>query len=332
MRISEIFQLNKSQYELDFVDVDIERDMQLFLDPYFISKCDFPFAVDAHRTIESFFSYLLRMLRTGKMEVAEELFSHLGETNEICLGLSRNRPDGKGMGPTDADKILRSLLDSKAMETGVIEDIEDFRIFVPNVDRDKMSDMTANIIKRHLIEYTQAQCQNWGIALTSSVPSGYYWDRKENEWRSEYTDMLVVNNRKIILVPKRIVSFSKEYTTQQYMQHFILNFLQDEHLRLNSRLVKRRKDKARTKYVNKKDVREDIEKSELIDKNWIAKFTHDHPDVFESFKKNTAKKLVKLKNSDIEIKNIEDLCNFLIIELDSIPLGSKKGQLFTIDW
>jgi len=44
MRISKRFGLKKSQYELDFVDVDTATDTLLFLDPYFIAKNDFPFA------------------------------------------------------------------------------------------------------------------------------------------------------------------------------------------------------------------------------------------------------------------------------------------------
>lgn len=285
MKISQLFSLGKSQYELDFVDIDINKDTPLFLDPYFISKIEFPFAEDAYKTLKNFFDYLLALLRTNRLREAKEVFSYLGETNEICLGMSKGRPSGKGMGPTDADRIFDSLIKSKAYETGLMEDIEDFRIFVPNVDKDKVSDMTANIIKKHLIKYTQDQCRLWGIPLFQCVPSGYYWDCKNHQWDNHYTEMLVVNGKKVVLVPKRIVSYSKEYTDRNYFQHFVLNFLQDEHLRLNSSLVRERKDK--TRYVTKKDIKAQEEEKGVIDKKWLASFTLEHPDIFATFKKDT---------------------------------------------
>ncbi len=328
MKISENFNLKKSQYELDFVDIDINTDIPLFLDPFFISKCDFPFAIQAHRSLQSFFDILLFMLKENKISKAQELFSHLGESNEICLGFSRNRPQGKGLGPSDADKIFKSLRKSKAIETGVMEDIEDVRIFVSNIDKDKMSDMTANIIKKQLINYTQAQCKLWNIPLTSGVTSGYYWNRTTKMWENDYTEMLVADGRKVLLVPKRIVSYSREYTPQKYLQHFILNFLQHEQLRLNGPLIQYRKDKKCTPYVTKKSVRENIEKESPIDKNWIVKFTSDHPDIFCNFREKSKKKDYLINNDVLTHENILEICNHLIVYLESISPGSEMATIY----
>lgn len=79
MKISQIYKLNKTQYELDFVDIDPEIDTPLFLDPYYISKCDFDFAITADSSIRSYFEFLLALLRNNDVKEAEELFSYLGE-------------------------------------------------------------------------------------------------------------------------------------------------------------------------------------------------------------------------------------------------------------
>ena len=102
MKISDLFGLKRSQHELDFVDVDIDSDTPLFLDPYFIAKNDFPFAYDARLSLRSFFACLLNALKKNRIDEAKELFSHLGESNEVCLGFSKAKPQGKGMGPSDS--------------------------------------------------------------------------------------------------------------------------------------------------------------------------------------------------------------------------------------
>lgn len=325
MRISELFDLKKTQHELDFVDVDVDLDTPLFLDPYYIAKNDFPLANEAYLSLSSFFECLLRALRENRTADAEELFSHLGESNEVCLGFSRTKPQGKGMGPTDATRIFKSLKESPALRTGIMEDIEDFRIFVENVDKDKMSDMTANIIKKQLMEYTREQCRIWGIDLTPDVVSGFYWDQNTCTWESSYTEMLVVEKRKILLVPKRIVSFSTDYTPQKYMQHFVLNFLQNEQLRLNGPLVQRRRDKKRTPYVTKKSIREHEQLGNGIDKTWLADFTEKHPEVFATFRQQTKMKLSPVLNTEIVAESIQRICSFLIGRLQVIPAGSDNA-------
>ena len=322
MKISELFGLNKTQFELDFVDIDTEKDTPLFLDPYYISKCDFPFAVSAYESIKTYFEFLLALLRGNHVDEAEELFSHLGETNDICLGMSRGNPRGHGMGPEDTKEIFEHLYGSRAILTGIMEDIEDFRIFVPNVDKDKVSDMTANIIKKQLIEYTIEQCELHNIPLADSVPSGMFWDTKRKSWDNQYTRRLVVNSRPILLVPKRIVSFTDKYTSGEYRQHFVLNFLQNENLKLQTSLVKTRKD--RSEYVTKKSI---LETEEEMNKEFLAKFTLEHPEVFSDFKIHTKQKISSVSGEVMESHlKAEDICNHLINKLQEIKPGTETAS------
>jgi hypothetical protein len=153
VKISSYFDLNKSQYELDFVDVDPDFDTPLFIDPYFLGRCKTPWAEEANRTIYSFFQILLTYLRSDQIDRAKAHFSHLHEPNETCLGLSQGMPAGRGVGFMDTDRIFEGLLESRAMRTGLVEDLEDFRIFVEGIDKDKISDITTNIIRKHLFRF-----------------------------------------------------------------------------------------------------------------------------------------------------------------------------------
>lgn len=321
MKISEIFNLNKTQYELDFVDINPDVDTPLFLDPYYISKCEFPFAISAYESLRSYFEFLLALLRGNRIAQAKEVFSYLGENNDICMGLSVGKPQGHGMGPEDTTAIFKQLLQSRAIHSGIMEDIEDFRIFVPNVDRDKVSDMTANIIRAQLLEYTKQQCELHNIPLTPDVPSGMYWDSKMKKWDNQYTERLIVNSKPILLVPKRIVSFTDKYTSTEYKQHFVLNYLQNEHLTLGSSLV--RTYKSGEKYVTKKSIEE---QEPAIDKEYLARFTELHPEVFKDFKLKTVNKIHKLEGAVLEELDANEVCNHLIKKLENVPPGTANAS------
>jgi len=321
VKISKLYDLNKCQYELDFVDIDPDVDTPLFLDPYYISKCDFPFAIDAHSTIRSYFEFLLALLRGNRVRQAEELFSYLGENNDICMGMSHGKPRGRGMGPEDTAAIFKELLNSRAIRSGVMEDIEDFRIFVPNVDKDKVSDMTANIVKRHLIEYTKEQCELHGIPLLVNVPSSMYWDPQKKMWNNQYTERLVIDEKPILLVPKRIVSFTDKYTSGEYRRHFVLNFLQNENLKLQTSLVQ--KYKSGEEYVTKKSI---INHEDVIDKEFLARFTEQHPEVFVNFKQQTSKKLSHTEGAVLDNLDAKLICEHLISKLASIPSGTAYAS------
>jgi hypothetical protein len=328
MKISDRFSLGVSQHQLDFVDIDTGKDKRLFLDPYFLAQRTDKFSIESTRTIKSFFSKFLALARAGQKKQAFELFLHLSEPNETCLGMSRGRPRGAGVGEGNAQDIFDSLIQSKAMQTGLIQDLEDCRIFVHGIDKDKTSDMTINIIRKHLIHYTQSQCKLWGIPLSPSVPSGFFWDRSTSQWDSIYTDMMLVDGKKILLVPKATVSYSKRYTAGKYYQHFILNYLQNDHLRMNSALVQtnKRKDGTITRRVTKKSLKD--RGYAPTGKDFITQFTQAHPEVFQNFKSSMKTFAPSLPPSDFEAKQLKEIAEHLISELRSISKGRDEATRY----
>lgn len=327
MKISEVFHIAKTQYELDFVDIDVVKDSHLYLDPFFISSRPDPWSVDTSRTIKSFFQYAIDLIKTGLIDEAKSLFVHLNEPNETCLGMSKHKPRGNGMGKDNAEQVFDSLMKSKAVETGLVENLEDTAIFIDGIGKDKVSDATTNIIRKSLLQYTENQCELWGIPLTPMAPSGFYWDIDSRSWQQTFCKRLIIGNTSYLLVPKQAVTFYKDYIGQQYHQHYVLNFLQGEHLQRNSGLVRVRqfKDGTKERYVTKDDIKD----SEApFSKELLRNFTRSHPDIFAKFQKEKAARLKPIQNEKITEMSLLEIIELLKKELKDIQPGNDNASKY----
>lgn len=325
-KISEIFKLGRSQAELDFVDIDISRDTPLFIDPHFLAHRYDSWSQSALSIVNSFFQYLLELIKADDIETAKAIFIHLEEPNETCLGLSKSKPRGRSINKHDIEAIFKNLIESKAAKSGLVEELQDTIVFVDGVGKDKLSDITTNIIREKLIKYTQEQCQNWEIPLQSNMQSGFFWNPRNLRWENKQTEMLIIEERKLLLVPKGIVSFCENYTPDKYHRHFVLNFLQNEHLRLNTAFVKFRenkKKKTRTPYVAKTDLKENVSPGDKAD---LRTFTLKHPLIFRKFKNDLKAPSESLGDTQIEDIDIEQVANFLIDILENLPIGIKAAD------
>lgn len=81
-RFSQVFNLNKSQAELDFVDIPLDTDIKLFVDPYAISIRKEAWFQECSVLINSFFQELIDCIRTENKSKAKRLLSNLSEPNE----------------------------------------------------------------------------------------------------------------------------------------------------------------------------------------------------------------------------------------------------------
>ncbi|MCG7968455.1 MAG: hypothetical protein JAY63_17850 [Candidatus Thiodiazotropha taylori] len=324
MKISERFDLDATQFELDFVDIDTDTDTPLFVDPFFLGCRTDSWSVNATRTLRSFFQAFVNFVRAGETDRAKALFDYLHEPNETCLGLSSGRPRGNAIGSIDGEKLFDSIAQSEAVATGVVEDLEDFRLFIDGIDKDKISDMTTNIIRGHLISYTQEQSKLWGIELQANVQSGFYWDRTTHTWINQYESMLIIDGRKILLTPKGIVSYSNKYTPQRYYNQFVLEYLQHEHLRNYSALVQHRVDG--TPYVTKKSLKELPESA--YSKEFLASFTEEHPEVFRDFKEWIQHTAIAISNEEMDDDDPTVIAEYLITKLGEVSPGGEDATKY----
>jgi len=327
-KISEIYSLGKTQRELDFVNINPNRDFPVYLNPFVFSTRLDPFSIDVVRTIGDFFQYNLTLIKSGKSDIARANFRHLNEPNETCFGMSIGRPRGRGVGDDNAMELFESILNSRAVSTGLVEHLEDTAIFIPGIGRDKVSDMTTNIIRLNLIEYTQSQCDLLGIPMTQNVSSGFFWDVNTKSWNQEHKDMLVINGKRILLVPKAVVSYVKEFNHGKYHRNFALEFLQEDHLKRNTTLVQTSYNKdgsIRRRFVTKEDI---IKKELPPDKELLLNFTERHPEVFKDFRSKTATKIVSMADSDFESINVDQLIDYLISKLKSISVGNNSASTY----
>ncbi len=229
MRVSEYFDLKLEQPALDFVDVHIDTDTLLFIDPTALHTLDTEWGVKARSMIQDYFSLVLDLTRRGEEIKAKALLSVLNEPNETRLGYSAEKPRGHGMGKKLAETMWQALKDSAALSSGVIHDLEDTALMIDGVASDVISDIVTNIIREPLLEYTQAMCAEYGIPM-KEVASRPLWNTVDNKWETRPVLQPVVNDTRLMLVPKALVRRSITYQADNYYNLYLLEKIQDEHV------------------------------------------------------------------------------------------------------
>ena len=238
MRVSKLWKLSRTQATLDFVDVDTRKDTPLFVSPRALALLPSAWGDECVHLVQSFFTAVLERIRTGNNDEAETLLRMLREPNETRLGLSSGASRGRALGDGSAHNVWRALSQSVAAKTGLLKDLEDTVLMVEGISVDIISDMTTNIIRGPLIDYTEQMADQYEIKLSEGVPSGPIWNATSKSWTEKYARMPVDNKTgKILLVPKAIVRQNMAYDANEYYRHYLLRHMQRAELEANGALV-----------------------------------------------------------------------------------------------
>lgn len=228
MRISEHYSLEFEQPSLDFVDVRLDTDIPLFIDPSALYLLDTEWGAECRGLIQNYFSLVLEHIREGRHNEAKRLLSVLNEPNETHLGLSKQKSRGHGMGKGLAEKMWDELKDSLAVSTGLITDLEDTALMIDGVASDVISDIVTNIIREPLLQYTVDMSEQYGIPLVNNVASKPIWEPLNKRWVTKHVRQPIVNDERLMLVPKSIVRKTITYDAGKYYNLYLLQQLQNE--------------------------------------------------------------------------------------------------------
>ena len=278
MRVSEYFDLGLQQPELDFVDIDVAGDVLLFVDPRALRLLDTGWGAECRHLLQNFFNAVIEGIRSGQDDHARYLLSILREPNETHLGFSYGLARGRGMGWGLARKVWEALSESEAVATGLLHHLEDTVLLVEHIGPDIISDITTNVIRRPLIDYTQAVCGLYGIPM-QEVSSGPLWRPERQEWDPEHVFQPVAEGHRLLLVPKAIVRRRLDYDPDQYYRMYMLPRLQQIEISENTELV--RILKSGEPRVYKKDLEAKYGRGKAVSTALSLKY----PDVLDAYRR-----------------------------------------------
>ena len=283
MRVSDHYNLGVTQPSLEFVDVDVTGDTKVFVDPHTFTTMSSDWARECVSLLQDFYGEVLAAVRGGDRRRGMYLLSHLGESNEAHLGLSSAQARGSGVATGLAADIYDALGASTAVITGILTEVQETVLFVEGIGHDRVSDMTINIIRRQLIQFTQDVCNVYGIPMVQQIDSGWMWDRRTQSWVTQHVD-LPMPNGKLLLVPLAVVRKSPTFDPGDYLRNFVLPYLQEVELNSpHSTLVRTRRSRRLhgDRYVTKKDI---LDRDPKPAKHWNNEVTDAKPALLEDYR------------------------------------------------
>lgn len=252
MKFSELFNLKVSSTDHWF-DPILTLDTRLFIDPFLVYASEFGPFVGSHKEIINFFNFQFKQIARSAgnrqsllwRRAVQDMVFH--EPEELCLGYTDAGTRGSGSGIMLARVIVEGLWE--AIQAGLKEltHFEEIGIIRENIGADRISDITANILRGRLADYTQRVCKKLGVELN---PVNYIrgrFDLKTKNWTPTHVNLPrnPYSKKPVLLVPKRYLRDLPTIDAYDFWEYCYVNenqtlrdeFSQDVTSRIDKRTI-----------------------------------------------------------------------------------------------
>lgn len=211
MKFSDLFSIAKTDAD-DWFDPVLSLDTKLFIDPFLIYQNEYGYFTGSHAEVITFFNDTFKLIarsngdKTSHVWKKAENILIFPEAEEFCLGYTAAGTRGAGSGK-GFSKIIASDL-WEAVKSGVqeLKHFEEVGIIGEGIGADRISDITATILRHRFAAYTLAVCKRYNVPVENRRYKRYKYVGNLTWLIGDYELPLnPYNSKPIILCPKKFV-------------------------------------------------------------------------------------------------------------------------------
>ena len=220
-RLNDYYGIYLCQSEVDFAIPFLDEDIPLYIDPFRLWQSPAYHDNGLHVLFKNAFNGLGKIYVGGQRDKAIEILQRISECNEVGLGNSKTRC-GKRIGESLASNILDVYETIPAVRECGLDHPEIIQLLVDGISKDRISDITANLLGSFLIDYTIQECARYG--MPTEVCSFEYLDVKSFTFKRDNCNLPVNPKTKqpLWLVPKRWLRRNMWLNGDDYLNHYLI--------------------------------------------------------------------------------------------------------------
>lgn len=199
--------------EDDWFDAILDADTKLFIDPFMVFQERVGFWAGSHDEIVKHFDRAFLLVAQGNSDPITLPYKkaldilEFREPREFCLGYTAHGTYGLGSGPGYAEIIAQAISEAIARGIQHPRHFEELGILNEGIGADRISDITATILKTRLIEYTRIISTRHSLDVATHRLFASSFDEGRQRWKAD--EVHVPTNPSIdgpfLFVPQRFL-------------------------------------------------------------------------------------------------------------------------------
>lgn len=287
MKFSDHFNI-KHKKTGKWFDPILSLDTKLFIDPFLVYSLEKEEFKGSHKEVISFFNTVFQFIARAKGDENNIYWRRavnlllFPEAEEFCIGYASQTTKGAGSGRGFAKIIARALWEAVRSGLKEIRHFEEVGILSEGIGADRISDITATILKHRFAKYTNRICRDYNISLKKFTYSKGKYDPKFKRWGKLIVEVPVnpYNYKPVLLAPSQFLRDLPTISADDFWDYCWMH--ENQALR--------------------DDYSADITSS--VDKKTIIEFAQNHPEIRQKYLKRVEKRSPRPYNLNKDNKGL----------------------------